>query len=721
MTSWLLLASLASAVEVSGTVRVRGSGDPIEGITVRDDGDENTSVTDFRGRFVLDLPEGQVLLWFESVDTAPVSVELTVPAQPVVVFLEPGRMHEIVVESFRDTAHTARHVVDAEMALETPGTLEDSVRLVQSLPGVSVRREYSPGQAELSVRGSQPGENRYLLDGVDVPYLYHFNQYASVFPTTQIDTLELFPSTFGSAYGDAVGAVIDAKSVVEKPNALHGSVAMSTVMGSASLSAPLEKGDWWLSASGRRSYQDLITGSTEQYTVWPVFGDFSLRAGRERDGKRMQVFAWGGSDAYDRAVGELDLLDAVESDEAPSFAYRRAFQVAGIQTGRNGETGQSRMVNAIVHDRLSGEMSSNGSEVLQTVRLNHRTDVAHQLNGDKLRVEGGWSSRADWTQLQVVDPGPAAFQVAQEAPALARGVATDAKRVRIRGAGYSELHWQQGNWRMMPGLRIPLDSMALVQLPEPRLALRWRGAEQSALKLSFGRYNQAPATEHLIEGTGDPDHPVITAWQAAAGVEQTFANRLEFSVDGYYKLLDNPLWLVPDGPAVTVDRGDAWGFELVSRYRLREVFFLWGWFAYSRSTLDLPEGRVPTNGDQPVTAGVVASWDPGKGWNVGLRYRYGSGLPYTPISNSLYNGTEDTWIPVPSTTNSARLPQYQKLDLHFEKAWVFDRWTLSTYVEGWVVPKSSAQLYPTWNYDYREQGWVVGPTFLPLLGARAKF
>ena len=32
-----------------------------------------------------------------------------------------------------------------------------------------------------------------------------------------------------------------------------------------------------------------------------------------------------------------------------------------------------------------------------------------------------------------------------------------------------------------------------------------------------------------------------------------------------------------------------------------------------------------------------------------------------------------------------------------------------------------AQLYPTWNYDYREQGWVVGPSVLPLLSARATF
>ena len=44
----------------------------------------------------------------------------------------------IVVEAFDQTPHVTTHKVDAEMALETPGTYEDAVRLVQSLPGVAV-------------------------------------------------------------------------------------------------------------------------------------------------------------------------------------------------------------------------------------------------------------------------------------------------------------------------------------------------------------------------------------------------------------------------------------------------------------------------------------------------------------------------------------------------------------------------------------------------------
>ena len=66
------------------------------------------------------------------------------------------------------------------------------------------------------MRGSQPGDNRYYLDGIEIPYLYHFNQYASVFPASQVGTLELFPSTFSARYGDAVGAIVEAQSRLER-------------------------------------------------------------------------------------------------------------------------------------------------------------------------------------------------------------------------------------------------------------------------------------------------------------------------------------------------------------------------------------------------------------------------------------------------------------------------------------------------------------------------
>ena len=53
--------------------------------------------------------------------------------------------------------------------------------------------------------------------------------------------------------------------------------------------------------------------------------------------------------------------------------------------------------------------------------------------------------------------------------------------------------------------------------------------------------------------------------------------------------------------------------------------------------------------------------------------------------------------------------------------WVALALTVVVFLPGGVVPKSSAQLYPTWSFDWSEQGWVMGPVVFPVLGLAARF
>lgn len=712
-----LLLGLALAAEVEVRVVSKGSYDPVVGAEILARG--VVVETDARGLATIEVePGGLIAVKHPAHSPAEVALD-SAPEQRLRLVLEPlPPGYEVVVEAFKHSGHFSQHVVDAEVALETPGTLDDVVRLAQSLPGVTVQREYAPGSGSLSVRGSSPGENRTLLDGIDIPYLYHFNQYASVVPTSQLRDLELLPSGAGAAWGDAVGGVISARTRLERPEALHGSVGLNFVMGSASLEVPLPKGSW-LSVSGRRSYQDLFGEQTAQYTLWPVFGDYTLRAGRRDGPYTYELFAQGASDRYDRAAGELDLLDPVEASEVPSFAYRRGFSLVGARGAWDPGEVEARWTVAYVRDRLDGRLSGQGSERMLTNGLRSRITIDRLDTG--LRVDSGAEVRLDHTALAVADPGSATFLVASEAPALARGVAVDDAMWRLRGATWGQVHLVAGDLRVIPGLRLGADT-ATGAVVEPRLAASLRVAGQTEVKVAAGLYHQAPATEHLFEGTGSPNLPLSRALQVGAGLEQTVVERLEVAVEAYAKSVANPLVYPVDRPAEVWSSGRALGVELVSRYRIRETFFLRTWVGFARSTVVNPAGAtVSADGDQPLNAGLVGSLDLARGINLGLRYRLGSGLPYTPVAGSLHDAAADTWIPVLGEKNAARLPLYQKVDLHFEKTWTMDRWQLSLLVELWYVPRKSAQLYPTWNYDYGEQGWVLGPSVLPLLGARARF
>ena len=713
---WL---ALALAVELNVVVE-DPDGDPVVDavVTAPDEGTE--APVDGRGRATLELPEGTHRLVVSAAGYVPRTQWVKLPRKRklVLAFQPSDAAYEVVVEGLRTTADPARHVVDAEKATETPGTLDDAVRLVQSLPSVTVQREYSPTSGDLSVRGSAPGENRYLLDGIEIPYLYHFNQYASVFPTSQIGTLELLPSTFSGRFGDAVGAVVDAHSRLDAPRSAHGSAHVNFVMVGGDVRAPVSD-EVWVSASGRRSYQDLGGDQTSQYPVWPVFHDFVVRVERGDEDEGTGAFVMSAGDSYERAVSELDLLDPVEAERAPTVSYGEGFEIYGMHHRFREDAVRGRAIVAAVRHHRSGALTEAGREELLSWTGTIRADLAGDI-GSAERWNAGLELRASDTSLEVEPGGPEAFRVAEEVPALARGEATDGRLLRRQLGVYAGTRIGPDALQVLPSVRAEIDDAGGGLRLEPRALLRAVPVDGTALKLAGGRYTQRPDTEWLFEGAGDPDLPTTTSWQVAAGVEQAIAGRLELAVDSYWKALDAPLVEVPGEPITAAIEGRSVGGEATARYRLRERFFTAAWVGVQQTEVRDDEGWRPADGDQRLAAGWVMSLDVGR-TNLGARYRLASGLPFTPVGTSLYDAGVDQWVPRPARTNSARYPAYHKLDLRVAYTWTLQGWTLTASAEVWLVPKPSAQLYPTWNFDYSEQGWVVGPTVLPLLGLRARF
>ncbi len=407
------------------------------------------------------------------------------------------------------------------------------------------------------------------------------------------------------------------------------------------------------------------------------------------------------------------MLDPVEAQSTPSFHFDRAFQVGGVR--HHGRFG--RVVAGLVHDHVRGDLGGDAEQDFRTLTLTSRGDL--RVPTDALTWAFGWELRGELAWLKSNPAGDLGVLVASETPSLAWPDPIDFTGLRGHAATYGELHVRTGGLRLIPGIRASVDSMGGEPMIEPRLSARWRVLDETELKATAGLYQQRADTAVLV---AQPELPTTRAWEVATGIEQTIAHRVELGLDGYHKWLYDPLTTGLDGAPTTAPLGRSFGLELTSRYRIRETFFLWGWFALSRSLLVDEQGReLPSVADQPISGGVVASWNIIDPLNVAVRYRIASGLPWTPVDDSLYDATTDTWAPVLAQTNSERYPLYQKVDLHASYTFRMRRWSLALSTDIWIVPQASAQLYPTWNYDFSEQGWVYGPTVVPLLGARATF
>ena len=308
---------------------------------------------------------------------------------------------------------------------------------------------------------------------------------------------------------------------------------------------------------------------------------------------------------------------------------------------------------------------------------------------------------------------------------LAAGIPVDESIQRLSGGLWGAPQFAFGAGRVEPGLRIQGDTLSSLWAPEPRISGAYDFTPAHSVRGSVGRYSQAPTADALSATTGRPDLSLAVSDQVALGADFILAEAWELSVDLYGRNTVNAVEVDPGDAqglgAVRVRDARAAGVELVTRTRRKTHYFFMASLVLSRAQrrIDDQSPWVLGDHDQPFAFNMAGSWDFAPDWNAGLRYRLASGLPFTPLSGS-YDGDTDTWLARPGPENSARLPTYQKVDLHIERAWVFPTWTLVGYLEGWWVPRRSNAMYMVYSYDYTERSTVAGPPFVPLLGMRAE-
>lgn len=709
----LWLVALVEAA-VSGRVLERGTSDPVAGAVLLV-GDQEIPVGE-DGRFTVDLPPGTAVTvrapgYAEDVVTVPAEGELRV------LLRRTSGALEVVVEARRDTPSVAEQRLDQERVQLTPGTFEDPVRLVQSLPGVTQTPEYSPIAGDIAVRGSVPSDNRFYLDGIELPYLYHYNQYASGFHTRLLDELTLYPSTFGAPWGDATGAILETRSVWDDPERLRGSVNWNAIMTGAEVATPLAPG-WSMRASGRRSFLDLFERDAQQYTLFPIFDDWFGRLEHETaGGQRWALVTIGAGDAYDRYAGEPTVLDPYEQSQNPVFAYRQRFAVVGLQHDRAGLAGSLRGSLSYTWHGLSGELPDAASRRRRDV-VALREDATLRLTDDLYLATGG-ELRVEAVDL-AVETNRAWPEVAEESPLLARGVEGSEQAVIPRLGIYVEPRWELGPVRLTPGVRADADLDLGAVVVDPRLGVRLALGEDRRLRLAGGLYHQFPSPDDRSAVFGDPTLGPSRSWQAAVGVDQAIAGRLELQLDGWVKRMADLVQAETGAAPVGGVEGSAWGVSFTSRYRLRDRFFTWASVDLARSWRTVDGVTSPSDYDQPFATSLVASWTFAPTWNVGVRWRMSAGLPYTPVTDGIYQAASDTYLPVYGVTNGARFPVYQKYDAHLEKKFILRRVTLTPYLEAWYVPRSANVMYYAWRYDYDEVTEVRGPGFIPLFGIRGE-
>ena len=730
---------------IKGKVVEKGSRRPLAGANVYVMGrDDLFTTTDNDGIFELQVTDGG------SYEISAVAVDFRKPRPTKVVisdaqqtpskltlYLMPTALAPVVIQAERNEDRVGKTVISGQELEEVPGSGGDPLKAVQSLPGVTTGNDASSAPA---VRGSRPGDNAYYLDDIEVGYLYHLGGLISVVPADLVSDFNLFASAFGPQYGDVIGAVFDVGLRNPRTDRFGAKIDVSLLASELLVEGPISKNQSFF-LSARRSYLDLLIKNINNQdrgvsVVVPNYYDYLGKYVWDIDSNnRLKLYLNGAGD-------EISIEIAEDSDIA-----RNEPVFAGESFSNTNYHNQS-----LVWDSKAG--TSNNSLIVghRTTAADSKTGTAFKLSSDwntwflrdafryraikrhDITLGGGYDKYAIGINADGVNSHCTAFNPDQ------CNDYTDAQRASLHDTVHVNF-WNafvKDRWRLadkvtwITGARYTAEDYLNTEYVEPRLGLEWELTPKTLFTMGWGKYHQFPSGRYVLENFGNPHLSQIQSDHWVMGVEAKLDKFWFVKSDLYYKSFDN--FIVADDTQNFVNgaSGKAYGIEFL--LKRNPVDALSGWLSVTLSKserhVDATGQTFPFSYDQPVIVTLVSTYKFSPKFHMGVKWNYHSGSRYTPITGGdqiAGKGTpeisDDRYTPILGANNSARFPDYHRLDLRFDYDWYFNTWKLQTYFE-------MINVYNQCNvagYDYDRQYNVESKKkvcqlpMIPSFGVQAEF
>lgn len=727
MMFWLVCTGVAVADEgevTRGRVVDDATGAPLAGVTVLGDGDE-AAVTDDRGEFVLAAGTASVTV----IDSGYAPVAVPVTARLEIRLVAAGEGGEIIEIAGESRAPTPGAVSISRTELVTiPGARGDVLSGIKNLPGIANNGSLTPLSSGLIIRGASPESSRILVDGFEIPILYHFLGVQSVLPTEMLGDVEYLPGTFSTSYGRASGGIVAATSR-ETPKTASAFAELSFINVAGLVQGPIGKRAGYAVAA-RRSVIDAILPAVVpsdgglSFTAYPRYYDYQGKVSYQpTDRWALQAFIFGSDDGVELATDRDNAADPIATG---SFVNETSFTRA-IASARYRRPGLD------MRHAISAYTDTNHFTVgRERYLLLDRTGIA-------TRSETIWDATS-WLRLTVgaesdltrTDYDIKFTRPPREGDPRGPNFTNDALIEATGSNTFRDLAgWASATAYPVPALEVTAGARVDAYLRndaievQPRGQAAWTVVDGSTIRGAAGTYTRPP--ENLDQGL-QPDLGPERADQFSAGVEQRLASSLTFRGTAFYNRLSNLIVLPADrrdpaslGGYENTGSGDVRGIELLLQARTERVF---GWLAYTgaiatrRDADSMPERRFDY--DQAHNLIAVASVQIDPRWRVGGRFQLTTGKPYTPVMGSVYQSDIDAYLPQYGAPNSRRVDVQHQLDLRVDRTWTFDRWKLAAYLDISNVYVNAAAIEYQYNFDYSRRTALTSLPILPSFGVRGE-
>lgn len=763
----LLIASLQSSLaqglgSVAGTITDKNSLTPLAGATVRIEGTSLATVSDSLGRFRITgiTPKTYTLrvssigftelVLYNTVITVGNELNLTLQLETLAT-----KLAEVTVSSGRKTAIAASletplsvQKLTTEEIRSNPGGNFDVSRVIQALPGVGGTAGSVGGyRNDILIRGGAPNENVYYLDGIEIPVINHFaTQGSAGGPTGMLNVsfleeVKLSSSSFDARFDNALSSVIQFRQRNGNPNRVQGNLRLSATELATTLEGPLSAKTTFL-ASARRSYLQLLFKAID-LPIRPNYWDFQYKV-THRINKKTTLTLLGLGAIDDFSFGapreatpeKLYILDATPAIQQWNYTFGVSLRKQIPGGYWNLALSRNMFDNAIekfdgnnTQDETKRRTGINSQEIENKVRF----DVNKTIRGVKIAYGGvvqyAKSNNNSFIRIrQELRDG--AGNLIQ--PAVTSKYLSDIDLWRTGAFIQLSKRMAKDRLSISGGLRTDMNSFTdsggdPLKTLSARIGLSYVLADKWSLNASVGDYYKLPVYTilsfrnnqgQLVNRNTDytrSSHVVI-------GTEFLPAPTTRFTLEAFYKRYDRVPLSIRDGislsnlggdfnavgnEAVRTDgQGYSYGFEFFAQQKLSKRFFGTLSYTYFISRFSGADKKMIASAwDNRHLLSFIGGYKMGKNWEIGVKFRYQGGAPFTPfdMSQSQLNYlTLGTGVLNLSQLNSQRLGAFHSGDIRIDKKWNWKKTTFDLFLDITNFYGAKSPAFPQFTFKRNE-------------------
>ena len=713
--------------QVKGTVIDKSNRQPLEFINVMIVGLNKGGVTNAEGKFSIgQVPPGIYRLQASAIGYKTVTTpEYILSTRDLHIQIEMEE-NQTELEGVTVTASPFRRDIESPVSLriiglqeieKSPGANRDISRIVQSYPGVA----FSPigYRNDLIVRGGSPSENRFYLDGVEIPNINHFStQGASGGPVGILNAdlireVNFYTGAFPTDKGNALSSVLDFKlrdGDMER-NSLKATLGASEV--SLASNGHLGKKTSYL-VSVRQSYLQFLFDMLG-LPFLPTFTDAQFKLKTRFDARNeLTVLGLGGIDKMKlntKANNEdneyiLSYLPKIQQETFTLGAVYRHYAGAHVQSV------------VASHSYLNNRNTK--------YQQNDESDPDHLMlrlrsteQNTQLRLENSSSFR-NWkvtvgTSLDYSQYSNTTFQKVYTDHAQTFDYHTYLGIMRWGLFGTVNYTSIDERFTASLGLRADANnySAAMKDLSDqlsPRLSLSYQLTEHWSLSGNAGLYYQLPPYTALGFKNNNGLYAnkyalrYMQVSQGSIGLNWRKGDTFEVSVEGFYKDYDKIPLSVADGIPLTCKgndygvignelltstaQGRSYGAELLLKWLVAKKLNLASSFTLFKSEYrtDKESEYIASAWDNRFIFNLRGTYNLPRHWSVGMKVSCIGGAPYTPYNadkSSLVTAWNAQGKPYYDYTryNEERLPAFTQVDIRIDKTFYLKRCMLGFYID----------------------------------------